>query len=71
MKKIKKVLSLILGGMMAISTACAPLPSSGDNSESSGAPVDASKTTVIEVAVHNGGVRWNWLERHLQDLKSK
>lgn len=71
MKKIKKVLSLILGGMMAISTACAPLPSGGDNSESSGAPVDASKTTVIEVAVHNGGVRWNWLEKAFARFKEQ
>ena len=71
MKKIKKVLSLILGGMMAISTACAPPPSGGDNSESSGAPVDASKTTVIEVAVHNGGVRWNWLEKAFARFKEQ
>lgn len=72
MKKMKKVLTLLLGSVMALTTACAPPPGGGaSNSESSGVPADTSKTTVIEVAIHNGGVRWNWLEKAFARFKEQ
>lgn len=54
MKIMKKLGALLMCGTMALSAAACGGGGSG---------ADSSKTTVIEVAVHNGGVRWEWLEK--------
>jgi hypothetical protein len=72
MAKMKKVLTSLLGFVMAFMTACAPVPDAGESSGGgNNPPADKNKTTVIEVAIHNGGVRWTWLEKAFARFKAQ
>ena len=61
MKLTKKLLSLALVGAMALTTAAC-----GGNNKNSGGGNGGGNTTgketVLEVAVHNGGVGKDWLK---------
>lgn len=54
--KMKRLASLLLCGLMAV-----PMAACGGGG-GGGGDFDRNKTTVIECAVHNGGIRWAWLE---------
>jgi len=55
---MKKTLALMMTAAMLLpsAVACGGTGGGGDG-------IDRSKTTVIECAVHNGGIRWAWLEQ--------
>ena len=64
MKKLKKLCALLMCGIMSLSfIGCGGGGTSGDSDDTSLPEYDKTTTTVIEVAVHNGGVRWEWLEK--------
>lgn len=67
MKSFKQKLgALLMCGLMSFSFAACGGGGGTTNSNSDDVSLpdyDKTTTTVIEVAVHNGGVRWEWLEK--------